>query len=187
MKEVDSIVIESPPGSEQKNLAKVENVSVEATATRTSDSVETEKSLAENSSTTIYDEKAEVKSKEDAQFSSSPLSNLRKHLPLFGQISRVFKELYSRKYIKQKPEAKVETVNTMVYTSRTLARMAGTRRVVTSLGRLLGTKGEVITQIRKRLVLASVEANNASLGKYNLNDGEVSIYMGDIQGEVLDN
>ena len=66
--------------------------------------------------------------------------------------------------------------------STTLLRMAATRRIVTSLGRLLASKGDVIAQIRKRMRMASPEAASAGLGPGEI-DGEIAIYMGDIQGE----
>jgi magnesium transporter len=53
-----------------------------------------------------------------------------------------------------------------------LRRMARTRRLVTSLGRLLSTKAEVIAQIRKRLASGTKPE-----------DAEVAMYMGDIQGQ----
>ena len=70
------------------------------------------------------------------------------------------------------------------YTTRTLARMATTRRLVTSLGRLLGTKGDVLAQIRKRLLTSSDHGYNSGLGAMIPDSGEVAIYMGDIQGWV---
>lgn len=60
--------------------------------------------------------------------------------------------------------------------------MAATRRIVTSLGRLLASKGDVIAQIRKRMRMASPEAASAGPGPGEI-DGEIAIYMGDIQGE----
>lgn len=66
-------------------------------------------------------------------------------------------------------------------TNLTLRRMARTRKLVTTLGRLLGTKSDVVTQIRKRLVAAS----QSGLGNRMTTKGEeleVAIYMGDVQG-----
>lgn len=54
-----------------------------------------------------------------------------------------------------------------------LHRMARIRRLVTSLGRLLATKSEVIAQLRKRLLTGGIS---------KADDTEVAIYMGDIQG-----
>lgn len=179
VKEMDSIVIENPLGSDEK----LEGVSTQTTGT--TDGTETEKSSAENSSATMHEEKAETKTKEDIKFASTSLSKLQTRIPSsIDHIRHVMKGINVRRLFKMKEKKSLEKESTMVYTSRTLARMAGTRRVVTSLGRLLGTKGEVIAQIRKRLVIASAEAYNSGLGKYNSNGGEVSIYMGDVQDHI---
>lgn len=64
-------------------------------------------------------------------------------------------------------------------TTLTLRRMARARRLVTSLNRLLASKSEVITQIRKRLL----KAGASGLGTGTKSDElEVAIYMGDVQG-----
>jgi len=60
-------------------------------------------------------------------------------------------------------------------TQLTLRRMARTRKIVTVLGRLLATKSDVITQIRKRLTKSASEGNNGE-------EFEIAIYMGDVQG-----
>jgi len=52
----------------------------------------------------------------------------------------------------------------------TLRRMAKTRRLVTTLTRLLATKSDVVSQVQKRL-LSGAE------------DVDVAIYMGDVHGE----
>ena len=68
--------------------------------------------------------------------------------------------------------------------STTLQRMAITRRVVTSLTRLLASKSDVIAQIRKRLLTSS----SIGLWHYELGSGdenEVGIYMGDVHGTRL--
>ncbi len=60
-------------------------------------------------------------------------------------------------------------------TSSDLRRVARTRRLVTSVARVLATKPEVVAGIRKRLMTADglVAGDNA----------EVSIYLGDVQGQ----
>lgn len=65
-------------------------------------------------------------------------------------------------------------------TSSTLHRMARTRRLVTSLTRLLATKSEVVMQIRKRLMSGSHPG--LGNGSEKSDDGEVAMYMGDVQG-----
>jgi magnesium transporter len=62
-------------------------------------------------------------------------------------------------------------------TASKLHRMTRTRRVVTSLTRLLATKSDVVAQIRKRLLTTGLGNGTAKD-----DDIEVAIYMGDIQG-----
>ncbi|KAH7916403.1 hypothetical protein BJ138DRAFT_1139654, partial [Hygrophoropsis aurantiaca] len=65
----------------------------------------------------------------------------------------------------------------------TLRRMARTRRLVTSLGRLLATKSEVVSQIRKRFLTAG---QNGSGNRVRQNDDiEIAIHMGDVQDHIL--
>lgn len=66
-------------------------------------------------------------------------------------------------------------------TASTLYRMARTRRLVTSLTRLLATKSEVVAQIRKRLLTSGQSGLGNGAGKHD--DIEVAIYMGDVQGK----
>ena len=63
-------------------------------------------------------------------------------------------------------------------TQLTLRRMVRTRKLVTGLGRLLGTKSDVVTQIRKRLM-------RSAQGEHTSEALEVAIYMGDVQGQRL--
>lgn len=66
-------------------------------------------------------------------------------------------------------------------TFQTLLRMANTRRLVTSLGRLLATKSEVIGQLRKRLHGSA--GNMVDWDEGDMAGGqEVGIYLGDVQG-----
>ncbi|EMD42062.1 hypothetical protein CERSUDRAFT_110608 [Gelatoporia subvermispora B] len=64
--------------------------------------------------------------------------------------------------------------------SNTVHRMARTRRLVTSLTRLLALKSEVVSQVQKRLL---------SAGEWGLRNGtdhmDVYIYMGDVQDHIL--
>lgn len=64
-------------------------------------------------------------------------------------------------------------------THNTLRRMARTRRLVTTLARLLATKSEVVAQIRKRLLTSGKSGLNGSAWNEDL---DVAIYMGDVQG-----
>jgi magnesium transporter len=63
-------------------------------------------------------------------------------------------------------------------TVTTLRRLARTRRLVTSLTRLLATKSEVVVQIRKRLLTS----NSGGNGLRKREDVDVAIYLGDVQG-----
>ncbi|KNZ77430.1 Putative metal ion transporter C17A12.14 [Termitomyces sp. J132] len=62
-------------------------------------------------------------------------------------------------------------------TQMTLRRMARTRRLITSLTRLLATKSEVVAQIRKRLLTVNGTRRDDNL--------DVAIYMGDVQDHIL--
>lgn len=77
--------------------------------------------------------------------------------------------------------ATTREARTQAMTTNTLLRMARVRRLVTSLTRLLATKSEVISQIRKRFLIggrqtASPQGND---------DLEIAIYMGDVQDHIL--
>ena len=62
----------------------------------------------------------------------------------------------------------------------TLRRMARVKRLVTVLGRLLNTKADVITSLKKRL-LKAVKSHTGT-NRQTAEELEVAIYMGDIQG-----
>ena len=64
-------------------------------------------------------------------------------------------------------------------TRSTLLRMARARRLVTSLTRLLVTKSEVVSQIRKRFIIAGRQTASPQGNE----DVEIAIYMGDVQGK----
>lgn len=66
-------------------------------------------------------------------------------------------------------------------TTNTLLRMARARRLVTSLTRLLATKSEVISQIRKRFLTGG---RQTAFPQGN-DDLEIAIYMGDVQDHIL--
>jgi len=64
-------------------------------------------------------------------------------------------------------------------TQMTLRRMAMARKLVTSLGRLLATKSDVVTQVRKRLIRTADQ--NAKTGQVS-QESDLAMYMGDLQG-----
>ncbi|KAH7883545.1 hypothetical protein F5I97DRAFT_1813481 [Phlebopus sp. FC_14] len=65
-------------------------------------------------------------------------------------------------------------------TTMTLQRIAHTRRLVTSLTRLLASKSEVVSQIRKRFLTPKRMGQNV-----NSDDLDIAIYMGDVQDHIL--
>lgn len=98
----------------------------------------------------------------DVRFSFQPTISL-----VFRQIMRVVSFHWRSLW--------VNTVSHPSPTQITLRRMARTRRLITSLTRLLATKSEVVAQIRKRLLSENQPKRDDNL--------DVAMYMGDIQGE----
>ncbi|KAF9015124.1 hypothetical protein BDQ17DRAFT_1340517 [Cyathus striatus] len=68
-------------------------------------------------------------------------------------------------------------------TALTLRRMARTRRLVTSLSRLLATKADVVAQIRKRL--HDFDRIGLGNGTSKVNDLEIAMYMTDVHDHIL--
>jgi len=98
--------------------------------------------------------------------------------PLFFQrFKRNFQNLL--KTLATSREAKAKS--TRVTTTNTLLRMARARRLVTSLARLLATKSEVISQIRKRFLIGGRQTTLLQGSE----DVEIAIYMGDVQDHIL--
>ena len=91
--------------------------------------------------------------------------------PLFRRLKRNLQNLL-------KTRATTREVRKQATTTNTLLCMARARRLVTSLTRLLATKSEVVSQIRKRFLIG---------GQYTASpqgvDVEIAIYMGDVQGK----
>ncbi|KAH9837216.1 uncharacterized protein C8Q71DRAFT_591066 [Rhodofomes roseus] len=65
-------------------------------------------------------------------------------------------------------------------TTNTVHRMAKTRRLVTSLTRVLAHKSEVVAQLQKRLLTVG-----GGLGHGTKHDHDVYVYMGDVQDHIL--
>ncbi|EKM83913.1 hypothetical protein AGABI1DRAFT_66982 [Agaricus bisporus var. burnettii JB137-S8] len=91
---------------------------------------------------------------------------------LSRRIRRFFKRVWKR--MVNSPVA------TPTATALTLRQMARTRRLVTSLGRLLASKSEVVAQIKKRLLKTGTLDPSV-----NAEELEVAMYMGDIQDHIL--
>lgn len=66
-------------------------------------------------------------------------------------------------------------------TTNTVHRMARTRRLVTSLTRVLAHKSEVVAQLQKRLLTVG----QGGLGNGTDHDHDVYVYMGDVQDHIL--
>ncbi|KIJ21792.1 hypothetical protein PAXINDRAFT_95290 [Paxillus involutus ATCC 200175] len=98
-------------------------------------------------------------------------------LPFFSRLKRKFASFMKK--VASFPRIHFQSSQTM--TTTTLRRMARTRRLVTSLSRLLASKSEVISQIRKRFL--------TSFGRFGHNiytdDLDIAIYMGDVQDHIL--
>lgn len=77
--------------------------------------------------------------------------------------------------------ATTREAKTQMTTTNTLLRMARARRLVTSLTRLLATKSEVISQIRKRFLIGGRQITYPQ----GNDDLEIAIYMGDVQDHIL--
>ncbi|KAG1899273.1 uncharacterized protein F5891DRAFT_954398 [Suillus fuscotomentosus] len=77
--------------------------------------------------------------------------------------------------------ATTHKVRTQATTTNTLLRMARARRLVTSLTRLLATKSEVISQIRKRFLIGGRQTTSPQ----GNDDLEIAMYMGDVQDHIL--
>jgi magnesium transporter len=109
-----------------------------------------------------------------------PILNRGLSLSRFTQ-PLLFRRLKCRLQNLRNAFATTREAKTQVTTTNTLLRMARARRLVTSLTRLLATKSEVISQIRKRFLIggrqiASPQGND---------DLEIAIYMGDVQDHIL--
>ena len=94
---------------------------------------------------------------------------------MWRRLRRAFAQLISS-CMRNKPR-KVKPSFTR--TALGLHRMARTRRLATSVARVLATKPEVVAGIRKRLL--------ASHDPVTSEDAEVAIYFGDVQGETAEN
>ncbi|OCH96146.1 hypothetical protein OBBRIDRAFT_744160 [Obba rivulosa] len=95
---------------------------------------------------------------------------------LFRRFKRFVRELAD-----SVPNFRAEFKHTSILTSINIVhRMARTKRLVTSLTRLLALKSEVVSQVQKRLL---------SAGEWGLRNGtdhmDVYIYMGDVQDHIL--
>lgn len=121
---------------------------------------------------------------EDRPAHSVAIVLLDPHVPLLRRFRNSFKQF--RTLIRGEKDSKKPESNPVSPTQRTLLKMAATRRIVTSLGRLLNTKGEVVAQIRKRLLSPGSRINRLSLPLNTSESADLAIYMGDVQGMCVD-
>ncbi|RDB29644.1 hypothetical protein Hypma_015563 [Hypsizygus marmoreus] len=140
----------------------------------TSPVLEEKASMIQNSESQSLDEKNPLQSIEHTR---TRFSSPRLTLPL---ALRRFKRMVGRTWRALRSQAQLPQSSP---THTTLRRMARTRKLVTSLARLLATKSEVITQIRKRLLTSGKSGLGNGTGKNE--DLDVAIYMGDIQDHIL--
>jgi len=177
--EVDSFILENKLGVDEPQ-ASVIDMQVEAPS---------DSPIEEKASSTIADLDREVKLEEDTKSISMQKPQIRfstraaYHL-MGWQLLRRFKRFLQRWFVETHSHSKAEpTPRISSSASRILVRIAATRRIVTSLGRLLATKGEVIAQIQKRLLTADISSAGLGIGSGVRGNGELAIHMGDVQGE----
>lgn len=148
---------------------------------------ESEKSLKRSSSQTITEEKlhSPVPITETLSMTEKTLRSDGGVRPRFAAphwtLPLIFRRVrrYLTKRWNRPPSAQEAPPSA---TTLTLRRMARARKLVTSLSRLLASKSEVITQIRKRLLKAGTSGLGTGSKAEEL---EVAIYMGDVQDHIL--
>lgn len=118
------------------------------------------------SETVSFSEKSSIGGSVRPRFAAPKLTL---HL-LSRRIRRFFVRLWQRR-VRSREAPPTATV-------LTLRQMARTRRLVTSLGRLLASKSEVVTQIKKRLLKTGTSGPNI----VSAEELEIAMYMGDIEG-----
>jgi len=110
-----------------------------------------------------------------------PMTQTRFSLPpvTFPLVLRRIKRSIARRWKKLSTSSEHDSLVPKLH--NTLARrIARTRKLVTTLARLLSTKSEVIAQIQKRLITFS--SSKLGNGSRSNEDADLAIYMGDIQG-----
>jgi magnesium transporter len=69
-------------------------------------------------------------------------------------------------------------------TQLTLRRMARVKKLIAVLGRLLSSKSDVLTGIKKRLIKAIESRTDGTVDGQAPEEVEIAMYMTDIQGEL---
>jgi magnesium transporter len=103
------------------------------------------------------------------------LSRLTQPLLFFRRLKCRLQNLWNTSF------ATTREARTQATTKNTLLQMARARRLVTSLTRLLATKSEVVSQIRKRFLIGGRQTASSQ----GNDDLEIAIYMGDVQDHIL--
>lgn len=67
----------------------------------------------------------------------------------------------------------------------TLRRMARARKSIAVLGRLFGSKSDLMTGIKKRLIKSIESKSEGTVNRQTPEEVEIAMYMTDIQGEPL--
>ncbi|KIO08315.1 hypothetical protein M404DRAFT_133867 [Pisolithus tinctorius Marx 270] len=95
--------------------------------------------------------------------------------PILREIEKEQKIILFLDSIFSTPKAKF--VSSQAATTATLRRIARTRRLVTSLTRLLASKSEVLSRVRKRYLDVTTIVQS--------DDVEIAMYMGDVHDHIL--
>ncbi|KAJ7596996.1 hypothetical protein C8J56DRAFT_303871 [Mycena floridula] len=126
--------------------------------------------IGRNNEKTYLNEKANLEEKELEYPPSSPRTRFAISSDPHPDPFRRLRQFFSSRFTQGSNPAPQNSTNS------SLRRMARTRRLVTSLGRLLASKSEVVAQIRKRLL-------NGGMSK--VDDTDLSMHLGDVQDHIL--
>ena len=170
--QVDKYLYSNPDDSE--GAAKASSTKPKPSSDSTLDGVG-EKNENDDTSTSAYDEKSSASPQQRVKttmFRASPLP-----ISLYIRRARRFLKSTFFKTSTRTGAGEPWMPQQTNPATRTVYRMAKIRKLVTSLTRLLSTKGDLIQQIRKRLV---------TRGEWSLDsDPELYIHLGDILGLSL--
>ncbi|KAL0576353.1 hypothetical protein V5O48_005612 [Marasmius crinis-equi] len=96
--------------------------------------------------------------------------------PPMALMKKRLRRFFRSRFKLSKSKSEKSSPPSMTYIN--LKRIARTRKIVTTLTRLLASKADVIAQIRKRMLSGIAGTSPAE-------DVEVAIYMGDVQDHIL--
>jgi len=182
---LDSIVDSFFPYLEEieKEVMAIEELVLDPKSDGTASSIDRPELQKISSSPINIEEEENLQSSiSNMKTSEKPLNVDRENRPRFAPPRRTLTLLFRRirRYLTKRWEERFNVPETPPSaTTLILRRMARARKLVTSLNRLLGSKSEVITQIRKRLLITGAPGSGNNSKTEEL---EVAIYMGDVQG-----